>query len=224
MHFPMVIPWIVYNELTVLVCVLQLQSNKVHIDKVPCSQGENVPQQWYIFYITNLYLHHLNPCKREEIIFVLSDIRLFATRRVLLSSPPTENGGDQRRWAPPSPPLTEVRGPPPPLYPRLRDPHFPPFEALTEPRAVATVALCKPVMPRCFLPWQHHVSSKDDFITLYVNVDRFSPKLSQLTPLSGLYPSFFPYSMESDVSLADCVHRVWCLELEKGGHSDPLPR
>ncbi len=41
----MVILWIVYTELTVLVYVLQLQSYKVHIDKVPCSQGENVPQQ-----------------------------------------------------------------------------------------------------------------------------------------------------------------------------------
>ncbi len=39
------------------------------------------------------------------------------------------------------------------------------------------------------------------------------PKLSQLIPLSAQTPVFSPFSMESAVILAECVHRGWVPEL-----------
>ncbi len=50
----------------------------------------------------------------------------------------------------------------------------------------------------------------------------FSPKLSQLTPLSWLTPVISPFPIESAVILADCDRRGWYLECSVDRHPAQL--
>ncbi len=99
------------------------------------------------------------------------------------------------------------------------------------------ISLVSSLLSTCFKPLYKYVSVYEKFtiykevqkirngsvaFTKWSDVGRFSPKLSQLTPLSRLTPIISLCPMDSAVILVDCVHRGWYIECRRGLASCPV--